>query len=51
MFRLTLEEGGVFTSCEIRTIHQVPEWKRVLRYIRALVFDRMHVGRVYLFLN
>lgn len=22
-FRLTLEEGGVFTSCEIRTIHQV----------------------------
>lgn len=23
MFRLTLEEGGVFTSCEIRTIHQV----------------------------
>lgn len=27
MFRLTLEEGGVFTSCEIRTIHQV--FKRV----------------------
>lgn len=38
-FRLTLEEGGVFTSCEIRTIHQVatrlnqyckrrpPKWK------------------------
>ncbi|CAN0171036.1 unnamed protein product [Ectocarpus sp. 6 AP-2014] len=24
-FRLTLEEGGVFTSCEIRTIHQDEE--------------------------
>eukprot|EP00752_Nemacystus_decipiens_P011608 g10307.t1 len=25
IFRLTLEEGGVFTSCEIRTIHQDEE--------------------------
>lgn len=25
MFRLTLEEAGVFTSCEIRTIHQVDD--------------------------